>query len=90
MRQFTDADIETGGSLPGIYADRSDMLYDPPEWMKSGLQETATGYGSRLNSGYKISFNGKLYRVYVTCYSNAGTCWFCRKHNGKTQRIIVR
>ena len=85
MKQFTEADVVKTGDFERIYADRSELVYDPPEWMKRGLQETASGYGKRLNSGLKISFNGKLYRIYVTIFSNAGTCWFVTKG----RRIIV-
>lgn len=85
MKQFTEADVVKTGEFERIYADRSELVYDPPEWMKRGLQETASGYGKRLNSGQKISFNGKLYRIYVTIFSNAGTCWFTTKG----RRIIV-
>ena len=80
MKEFTDADVLPSTVYDGwIQADRSELMYDPPEWMKRGLQETASGYGGRLNSGLKIHFNGKLYRIYVTIYSNAGTSWFTAK-----------
>lgn len=59
-----------------IVCDTADLLYCPPAWMQQGLQETATGYGSRLNSGYKIHFEGRLRRVYATCYGNAASLWF--------------
>ena len=81
-RQFTQADVTLTGY---IYADKSELVYDPPAWMRLGLQETASGYGKKLNSGYMILFCGKRYRVYVTIFSNAGTCWFTA--NGK--RIVV-
>ena len=85
MKEFTEADCLQMGSSPWIQADRSELVYDPPEWMKMGLQETRTGYGKRLNSGYKIHYNGKLYRIYVTIFSNAGTSWF----TAKGKRIVV-
>lgn len=85
VKQFTEADVVKHSDMERIYADRSELVYDPPEWMKRGLQETASGYGKRLNSGLKISFNGKLYRIYVTIFSNAGTSWF----TAKGRRIIV-
>ena len=58
----------------GVYVDR-EMVYAPTEWQKLGLCETATGYGSRLNSGYKVIYAGKLRRVYTVCYSNVGSCF---------------
>ena len=83
-KQFTEQDVDTSGSLPRIYTvdHRADLEHSPTPWQKLGLQETASGYGMRLNSGYKINFCGKLYRVYVTQFSNAGSCWF--KCNGRT------
>lgn len=85
MKQFTETDVVKTGEFERIYADRSELVVDQPEWMKRGLQETASGYGKRLNSGLKISFNGKLYRIYVTIFSNAGTSWF----KVKGRKIIV-
>lgn len=72
MKTFTESDIHN----EQIFANSEDLIYAPLEWQKQGLQETATGYGSRLTTSKKISFNGKLYRVYCTCWSNAGSCWF--------------
>lgn len=76
MRNFTDSDVTTSGGCERIAADRADLVSAPTDRQKAGLQETASGYGKRLNSGLKISFNGRLYRVYVTIFSNCGTCWF--------------
>ncbi len=74
---FTDADV-TEGKMPHIYTGefRKELIYAPPEWLAHGLQQTASGYGPKLNSGYMINFNGKLYRVYITQFSNAGSAWF--------------
>lgn len=72
MKQFTDADVINDG----ISVDRTDLV-DAPMWYHNrGLTETATGYGMRLNSGLKIHFNGRLYRIYVTIFSNVGSSWF--------------
>ncbi len=79
MKQFTDADVISHGSYERIYCDQSELVYSPPEWMRRGLQESRTGYGARLNSGLKIHYNGKLYRLYTTIYSNNGTTWFTVK-----------
>ena len=90
MKHYTEQDVEPSGAMPGAgkidtenY--REDCQHSPLAWQRRGLQETATGYGARLNTGYKINFCGRLYRVYCTCYSNSGTCWF--KAKGRT--IIV-
>lgn len=95
-KKFTDADVTKAGGTYStangwenqherISVDKEDLIYDPPAWMKQGLQETASGYGKRLNSGYMIDFNGKLYRVYTTIFSNNGTCWF----KTKGRKIVV-
>lgn len=86
MKHFTSADVKPSSSWDGeIAADLKDLIFDPPAWMKMGLQETASGYGKRLNSGYKISFNGRKYRVYVCIFSNSGTSYFITKK----KRIVV-
>lgn len=84
-KQFTSADIDTRSGYKRISAEREDLEWSPPEWMARGLQETSSGYGNRLNSGYMIHFDGKRYRVYTTIFSNCGTCWF----KAKGEKIIV-
>lgn len=43
---------------------------------KRNLQETASGYGSKLTTRYKVKLcNGRTYRVYCRCYSNVGTLY---------------
>ncbi len=69
-------------AFPRIYADRRELIQAPTEWQKMGLQETRTGYGRKLNSGLKIEYCGKLYRIYITIFSNNGSAWFTVK--GKT------
>lgn len=80
MKNFTDDDISASDTLyPRIFVDRSELIVDQPEWMQRGLTQTASGYGKKLNSGLKISFNGKLYRLYTTIFSNNGSIWFIVK-----------
>lgn len=79
MKLFTDNDVTPHGAVAGagsLYADRSELVTDMLPWQKRGLQETATGYGAKLTTSLKINFNGKLYRIYCTCYGNSGLCWF--------------
>ena len=78
MKHFTESDVKPG-AYPTIYADRSELIYAPLLWHKQGLSQTATGYGGKLNTGQKIHFNGRAYRLYCTCYSNAGSVWFKAK-----------
>lgn len=45
-------------------------------WQKLGLQETASGYGRKLTSTRCVKLpDGRVRRVYVTCYSNVGSAW---------------
>jgi hypothetical protein len=76
VKEFTSKDVDEGRSGPRIDCMKEDLVYDPPAWLAAGLQETASGYGKRLNSGYKIHYMGVLRRIYTTIYSNNGTCWF--------------
>jgi len=62
-----------------ITSGTSDLVDSPLDWMKRGLQETSSGYGGKLTSAYKVSFCGKLYRLYSTCYSNLASHWFTVK-----------
>lgn len=86
MKTFTEKDISTWKSSidnSDMYSIRNsskeDLIIDELDWQKMGLQETATGYGRKLTSSYKINFEGKLFRVYITCISNSGSAWFTSK-----------
>lgn len=89
MKHFTDSDLRPFASdspLKDCFSintnGREDLLDDPLDWQKRGLQQTASGYGRKLVMREKISFNGKFYRLYCTCFSNSGSVWF--KAKGKT------
>lgn len=81
MKYFSEKDINhAGGVCPTIYCDKDqDLLLNQLPWQKTGLQQTASGYGGKLTTSYKISYEGKLYRIYCTCYGNSGSCWFVSK-----------
>lgn len=79
MKEFNQSDIQEHSCVAGageLACSRADLINNPPAWLARGLQETATGYGARLNSGYSIRYCGRTYRVYVTQYGNSGSCWF--------------
>ena len=58
----------------------------PLWWHKQGLQQTASGYGKKLTTSTCVKLaDGKLRRVYVTCYSNAGSAWI----NLKGERVFL-
>lgn len=52
-----------------------DAKVDELPWQKAGLSFTATGYGRRIPSRYKVFYRGKWRRVYVRRISNAGTAY---------------
>ena len=56
-------------------------------WQRAGLQETATGYGAKLTSYCMARLaDGRLRRVYVTCYGNIGSTWITLDR----QRLYLR
>lgn len=77
-------DIRTGfeeGYKNGYQLIAEDVpLIDAPLWWHDkGLQQTASGYGSKLTTRYKVEFEGKQRRIYCTCFSNSGSLWFTAK-----------
>lgn len=52
-------------------------IVDRPLWFHTaGLSETATGYGRRLRSSRcLVDARGRVRRIYITQFSNAGTAW---------------
>jgi len=96
MKLFTNNDIQTVQPIPssrvgvpynklnvGNY--QENLVNSPLWWHKRGLSQTASGYGMKLTTKWKINVDGKLYRVYCACYSNNGTAYF---YKGK-ERIII-
>jgi hypothetical protein len=79
-REFTEADVRPSSSWDGrIECDRTQLIPAPTWWMQKGLSQTASGYGKKLMTAWKIRFNGRLLRVYCCCFSNAGTCYIKTK-----------
>ena len=48
---------------------------EPLQWQKRGLQYTATGYGRRIPTEWKVKHNNRWKRVYCCIYSNSGACY---------------
>lgn len=38
-----------------------------------------TGYHAKQATSYKTQYNGRIYRVYSTCYGNAASLWIMVK-----------
>lgn len=52
------------------------LLDCPLPWQEAGLSYTASGYGSRIPTRYKVRFDdGRVRRVYATAYGNAASVW---------------
>ena len=52
-----------------LYVSRADLLYCPLEWQKRGKSETATGYGVKLRTPYKIRHAGRRLRMIFPLFS---------------------
>ncbi len=52
---------------------QEDLVESPLIWQKLGLQETASGYGNKLTTKYKVKYQGRMRRVYAVCYSNVAS-----------------
>ena len=60
----------TDAELLGEYK----LIRNPLWWHKKGLQQTRSGYGSKLVSELMVEFpDGKRRRVYFICWSNSGS-----------------
>ena len=62
-----------------IAASWDDLVDAPLWWHEAGYGQTASGYGRRLTTRYKIPHGGRLYRVYATCFSNVASFWIRSK-----------
>lgn len=53
-----------------------EVIDRPLWWHLQGLQQTASGYGSKLTTSRMIRTpDGRLRRVYCVCWSNSGSCY---------------
>ena len=57
----------------------ANVKYDPMPWQLAGLTWTATGYGDKIPTRYKVWTGRTWRRVYCRIFSNAGTCYIVRK-----------
>lgn len=61
---------------------KTDLL----QWQKQGLSYTATGYGGKIPTQYKVKHDGIWKRVYCAIYSNTGTLYIMQTGT----KLIVR
>lgn len=59
------------------YADISekDFVRSPLWYHEKGLMQTATGYGYKLSTIYKVKHDNRWKRVYCSCHSNIGSLY---------------
>lgn len=57
------------------------VLRRPLPWQEQGLSQTASGYGAKLTTPWKVRLEGEkiLRRIYLHCYSNSGTAYIVSK-----------
>ena len=75
QRWFGEKDIEPWAGGKGIRVEPHEIIQSPLWWHTKGLSQTSSGYGRKLVTSGMVLFNGKLRRIYATCYSNAASCW---------------
>lgn len=63
----------------GNYCERQ-FDYAPLWWHEKGLMQTATGYGRKLTTPYKVEYMGKKRRVYARCFSNVSSLYVIVKN----------
>lgn len=63
-----------------IKAALKDLVVDEPQWMQRGLFPTASGYGKKIPTRYKLRYNNRLYRIYGCCFSNVATTYIVSRN----------
>lgn len=79
-------------TIPGSNGFESSVSFDakiaPLWWQEQGLSYTASGYGLRIPTRYKVNVRNRWRRVYACQISNAGTCYIGRP--GAWEYIVHR
>lgn len=63
-----------------IKAALKDLVVDEPQWMQRGLSPTASGYGKKIPTRYKLRYNNRLHRIYGCCFSNVATTYIVSRN----------
>lgn len=71
-----------------IYYKEKDLIYKPLMQHKLGLQQTASGYGSKLTTSKMLKVDNRLYRVYVVQYGNVGSPYIIK--GGKKRFLMAK
>ena len=67
--------IDSDGNKQAMQTILAQHKIDELPHHKRGLSYTASGYGKKIPSIYKVFFNGRWYRVYTCVFSNIGTSY---------------
>ena len=70
---------------PDFKSQQFEPVESPLWWQEKGLSYTASGYGRKITTKWKIKIHNKLYRVYCCIHSNVGTCYIIK--NG--EKIVI-
>jgi hypothetical protein len=76
MKSITKVNAVAYQSAPYIIIIERERLW----WEECGPLQTATGYGARLTTEYKLRLpdSSRSYRVYSVCYSNCASFYILR------------
>lgn len=44
-------------------------------WAQRMKGQDEMGYGQKIHSDYSIRFQGRIHKVYITCFSNVSSWW---------------
>lgn len=76
------------GTSPGPFmTEQVKIKEEPMTHHNLGLSYTATGYGSKLPTRYKVFFDNRWYRVYSVCFSNVSTEYIVSRGDKITVQI---
>lgn len=74
--------IRADGTKDCFLTRRVEWKSKPMYHHEHGLMWTASGYGARVPTEYMIKVDGRWRRVYCRIYSNNGTLFIGKKHDG--------
>jgi hypothetical protein len=62
---------------------------EPLWWQERGLSFTASGYGKRIPTRHMVRYQGRWRRVYICCFSNAGTAYIGKWVTGQGAELTI-
>lgn len=88
---MTTAYLQHGHGTQGPFqTEQVPVKRDPMAWHKNPrLTYTASGYGEKIPTEYKIHWRGRWRRVYCRIFSNVGTLYILTSES-ETGRIVVQ